>query len=104
MPQLLQTPTTSAGPSAEFIARAEPAGRGTLPAHFTCPGLAGVETGTLQKKNANGAFTDYYVNEAKQVVTATNTAVVVYAAGIYRMDKTATAAAVGAEVSTDSIP
>ena len=76
----------------------------TLPAHFTCPGIAGSETGTLQKKNADATWSDYVINTDEHIVSASRAGVVVYAPGIYRINKSITAAAVPVEVSTSVIP
>jgi hypothetical protein len=75
-----------------------------MPAHFTAPGLAGAETATIQKKNADSSYSDIYVDGIIQNITPTNTGLAVYAPGIYRVDKGATNASVPIEVSTNEKP
>lgn len=99
MPKTLLAATTSATESNEFEAVYN-----HVPAHFTCPGLAGSETGTLQKKNADDTFSDYYQDGSLVQATATNSGAVAYAPGIYRVNKSATAASVPVEVSTNNEP
>lgn len=75
-----------------------------MPAHFICPGIAGVETGDLQIKDAAGSWHDVYVDGTQQQITATNTGLAVYAPGIYRINKSATAGATSVEVATERNP
>jgi len=99
MPQTLLAATTSATASEAFAVHNHgPAP--SMPAHFTCPGIAGSETGTLQKKNADGSYSDYYIDGVLQQITASHTGVVVFGPGWYRINKSATAASVPVEVST----
>lgn len=104
MPKILLAAATAAAASEEFESRQEPRGRGSLPAHFTAPGIAGAEVATLQKKNADASFSDYYVDGTLQQILADNSGVVVYAPGVYRINKGVTAASVPVEVSTDGTP
>lgn len=100
MPLTLLLPTKSAANSEE-IRVIEP---GYRPAHFTAPGLATTEAVTIQKRGADGAWSDCYVDGSKQQVTATNSGITAYGPGMYRGAKSTTAAAVGVEVSTDKNP
>jgi len=103
MSTVILTATTSAAQSEDFTIT--DVAKGVVShAHLTAPGLAGAETATVQKKNADDSYSDYYINGALQQVTATNTGVVVEAAGIYRMNKSATVASVGVEISTPDKP
>jgi hypothetical protein len=99
----LLTATTSAAQSADHIVTGINRAGGTH-AHFTAPGIAGSEVATVQKKNSDGSYSDYYIGGTIQTISATQTGVVVDAAGIYRIDKDATAASVGIEVSTPDSP
>lgn len=101
MPQTRLDATTSAGYSDSFVAKQAYA---SLPAHFTCPGLAGAETGTLQKQNGDESWSDYYVDGVLQQITVDNSGVVAYAPGVYRVHKSATSAAVPVEVSSEGNP
>lgn len=104
MPHILLAATTDATQSAAFIVTIAEGGVGARAAHFTCPGIASAETGDLQKKSADGTWDDYYVDGTQQQITATNTGIAVYAPGIYRVDKSATAGATSVEVSTERNP
>jgi hypothetical protein len=95
MAKYLLEPTTSATQSKGIVGDIH-----SLPLHLTAPGLAGSEAVTVQKQSASGNWSDYIADGATQQVTATNTGVAIYAPGIYRGSKSATAAAVGVEVST----
>lgn len=103
MSTVILTAQTAAAQSADHTVRGINRANGTH-AHFTAPGIAGAEVATVQKKNADDSYSDYYVNGSLQQITATHTGVVVDAAGIYRIDKSATAASVGIEVSTPDVP
>ena len=102
MKQLL-LPTTSATASDEHVGRMDDSNY-NIPAHFTCPGIAGAETGTLQKKEFDGTWKDYVINVNEHIISATRSGVVVYAPGTYRINKSATAAAVPVNVSTGISP
>lgn len=104
MPISLLIPTTSAVASDEFAVQHHGDHNDSLPAQFTCPGLAGDETGTLQKKNIGGGFTDCYQDGSLIQITATHTSVTSYGPGVYRVNKSSTSAAVGVEVSTSKNP
>jgi hypothetical protein len=58
----------------------------------------------MQKKNSSGSFNDSYQDGVLQQITTTQSEVTVYGRGIYRVNKSATSAAVGVEVSTDENP
>ena len=103
MSRVILTATTSAGQSRDFTVRGVQRANGTH-AHLTAPGLASGEYATIQKKNNDETYSDYYVNGAVQRISDVHTGVVVDAAGIYRVDKDATAAAVGIEISTPDVP
>ena len=103
MPIVLLTATTDAEASSLFRVVNE-GGKPGVPAHFTCPGIAGAETGTMQMQDASEGWHDYYVDGTLQQVTATNTGVAVYAPGIYRINKSSTAGATSVEVSTEGHP
>jgi len=103
MPTTLLAATTGADQSKPFIVASD-GGRVTMPAHFTCPGIAGSETGTLQKQAADGTWSDYVINTNEHIISATRSGVVCYAPGVYRIDKSTTAAAVPVEVSTSQNP
>lgn len=101
MSRTLLAATTSAVASAPYTC----AGPSRLPAHFTCPGIAGAEVATLQKYSAAlDTWYDYYVDGTLQQITATNTGVVAFAPGEYRVNKGATAAAVPVELSMEESP
>ena len=102
MPTVLLAAATGAGQSESFAVGG--AARGTMPAHFTCPLIAGAETGTLQKLSAAGAWSDYVINTNEHIISATRSGVAVYAPGTYRVNKSSTAASVSVEVSTSQIP
>ena len=103
MSTIILAATTSAAQSADFTVRGMMRAGGDH-AHLTAPGIAGSEVATIQKKNADDSYSDYYIDNVIQTITATNTGVVVDGAGIYRVDKDATAAAVGIESSTPNVP
>jgi len=103
MPTVLLAAATGAGQSEEFSV-GNAGGRVSMPAHFTCPGIAGSETGTLQKKTAAGTWVTHVLPGDAHIITATNSGVVAYAPGIYRVDKSVTAASVPVEVSTSHTP
>lgn len=93
--------TTSALESEDFEVR----GVNIVPhAHVTAPGIASGETATIRKKDLSGSYHDYYVNGVLQQVTVTHTGVVIDAAGIYQVNKSATAGATSIEVSTPDSP
>lgn len=92
MPKYLLNPTTAAAQSSAVIGDIH-----ALPLHFTAPGLSGSETVTIQKQNASGTWDTY--TSADQL-TATKLGIAIYAPGVYRGDKSATASAVGVEIST----
>lgn len=71
---------------------------------FTCPGIGAAETGTLQKVDSTGTWRDHYENGNLVQVTDTNSGVVVYGPGTYRINKSATAGSVAVEVSTNRSP
>ena len=102
MASYLERPATGALETDPFIAKSveNPSG----PKHVTAPGLAGVETATIQKLALDKAYYDYYVEDVLQQVRATNTGVVITGPGTYRVKKSATNAAVGIELSTNSDP
>ncbi len=75
-----------------------------LPVHFTCPGIATGETGTLQKKGADDNFTDYALPGNEHIINDLRSGVAVYAPGIYRIDKSITVASVPVEISTSDHP
>lgn len=91
--------TTSADQSKEFAVA-----RDRRPAQFTARGLAGAEEVTIQKKEDDGNFYDFYLDNVKQVITATHSGVTVYGPGTYRGDKDSTAAAVPVAVAWDYSP
>lgn len=99
MPRNILTATTSAAASQHVEVQSSDS-----PIHFTCPGIAGAETGDLQKRNADGTFTDYYEEGTQQQITATNTGLTVYGPGHWRINKSVTAASVPVEVSTYKTP
>jgi len=103
MSTVILVATTSAGQSNDITVRGVQRAGGAH-VHITAPGIAGSEVATIQKKNADDSYSDYYVDGTIQTVSATNTGVVIDAAGIYRVDKDATAAAVGIEKSTPDHP
>ena len=103
MSTVILTATTSAAQSDDHIVRGVNRANGTH-AHFTAPGIAGAEVATVQKKNNDDSYSDYYIDGTIQTISATHTGVVIDTAGIYRIDKDATAAAVGIEVSTPDKP
>lgn len=98
MAKTLLTATTSATASDSLVT-----GKvgGTEKATFRCPLLAGVETATIQVKSIAGAFSDVYLEGAVVEINVTNTEVTVYGCGEYRVNKSATAAAVSVEVSSE---
>ena len=98
MSRVILAASTSAGQSDEFPVRG-PMRAGGDHVHLTAPGIAGSEVATVQKKNNDDTFSDYYVDGTIQTITATNTGVVIDGCGIYRIDKDATAASVGVEIS-----
>lgn len=99
MTRVLLAKQTAAGNSDSFEVR-KPKRR---PAHFTAFGLANAETVTIQKLQADGTWSNY-IDDVTQQMSATKSGVLIYGPGIYRGVKTATAAAVGVEVSTDDSP
>ena len=99
MPTTLLAATTDADQSTAFTVKYDEA-----PVVFRCPGLAGVEVGTLQYRDASEAWHDYYVDGTLQTITTTNTDLTIYGPGIYRIDKDATAGAASVEISTRSVP
>ena len=103
MSTIILIATTSAVASDDFTVRGEMRAGGGH-AHLTAPGIAGAEVATIQKKNADDSYSDYYIDTLIQQITATNTGVVVDGAGIYRVNKGATAALVGIESSTPDAP
>lgn len=103
MSTVILTATTSAAQSTDFTVTG--IAKGVVEhAHLTAPGIAGAEVATVQKKNDDDSYSDYYVGGTVQTITATNTGVVIDAAGVYRIDKDATAASVGVELSTPDDP
>lgn len=103
MSTVILTATTSAAPSDDVTVRGVQRAGGAH-VHVTAPGIAGAEVATIQKKNADDSYSDYYVDDTIQTISATHTGVVIDAAGIYRVDKDATAAPVGIEKSTPDHP
>jgi hypothetical protein len=99
MPETLLSATTSATASREVVVPDS-----ANPVHFTCPGIAGSETGDLQKQQASGTFTDYWEDGTQQQITATNSGLTVYGPGVYRINKSATAASVPVEASSPRTP
>ena len=104
MSAILLIATTDADQSDDFTVVNRETNGLFMPAHFTAPGLAGAETATIQKKNADESYSDVYVGGEVQDITATNTGIAIYAPGIYRVDKDATVASVPVEVSTSEKP
>ena len=104
MPATILTATTSAAQSAEVTVTDSGGISSFLPAHFTCPGIASGETGTLQKKNASDTWNDYVMPGNEHIITDLRSGVAVYAPGIYRINKSVTAAAVPVEISMNSAP
>ena len=103
MSTVILVATTSAAQSEDITVRGVQRAGGTH-VHVTAPGIAGAKVATIQKKNADDSYSDYYVDGTIQTVSATNTGVVIDAAGIYRVDKDATDASVGIEKSTPDHP
>ena len=103
MSKVILVASTSAGQSTDFTVRGEMRAGG-VNAHLTAPGLGSGEYATVQKKNADDSYSDYYVNENLQQISLTHTGVVVQAPGVYRIDKDATVASVGVEISTADDP
>jgi hypothetical protein len=99
MPNTILAATTDATQSGEVIVDKD-----TSPVSFYCPGIAGAEAGDLQYKDAGGSWHDYYKDGSQEQVTATNSEVTVYAMGIFRINKDATAGATSVEVSTNKKP
>jgi hypothetical protein len=104
MPDTLLAATTGASASSEFVVRDSGGGLSTMPAVFTCPGIAGAETGTLQKKAADGNWSDYVLPCSGHIISTSLSGVVVSSPGTYRINKTATVAAVPVEVSHSGNP
>lgn len=100
MALLLLAATTDEAYSDSFTVTGE---RLDMPAVFTCPGLTSTDTGTVQRKNVDGSFSDCYDNGALVQVTATNTEVTVSAPGVYRVHKSASTSA-SVEVHTPGNP
>lgn len=96
--------TTSAAQSATITVTGIK--KGVVPhVHLTAPGLAGSEVAKVQKERLDGStYDDYFIDGVQQEMTATNTGVVIDAAGIYRVDKDATVASVPIEASTPDSP
>ncbi len=103
MSTIILVAATAAGQSDDHTVRGNMRAGGNH-AHFTAPGIAGAEVATVQKKNADNSYSDYYVDGTLQQILVGHTGVVVDAAGVYRIDKGVTAAAVGIEVSTPDTP
>ena len=103
MSEVILTAATAAGQSRDFTVRGVQRAGGNH-AHLTAPGLASGEYATVQKKNNDNSYSDYYINAEIQRIASDHTGVVVSAAGIYRIDKDATAAAVPIEISTPDVP
>ena len=103
MSRVILTAATAAGQSDDFTVRGVQRAGGNH-AHLTAPGIGAGEYGTVQKKNNDDTYTDYYVNGGIQRISNVHTGVVVDAAGIYRIDKDATSGAVGIEISTPDVP
>ena len=77
MPKVLLSATTSAKKSNYFYVIGS-----DIPAHFTCPGIAGTEKATLEKRAANGDSTQYKVDGVLQQISVDNTGVTVYSTGV----------------------
>ena len=103
MSRVILTATTIADQSEDFTVRGVQRAGGNH-AHLTAPDIESGKYATIQKKNNDGSYSDYYINGLIQQISSTHTGVVVNAAGIYRVDKDATAAAVGIEISTPDVP
>ena len=104
MPATILAATTSAAQSSAITVETKGGGATQMPVHFTCPGIASGETGTLQKKNAAGTWNDYAMPGNEHIIDDLRSGVAVYAPGVYRIDKSVTAAAVPVEISTNSAP
>lgn len=89
----LLAPTTSATQSDEI----ELDQQVHYPAVFSAKGLAGSEVGTLQHNDGTG-WDDVYQDGSLVTLSTTHTLVSVWSPGRYRIDKDATAGAVGVNV------
>lgn len=109
MAQQILEPTTTEASSEEFTVANQPASVSqgashSMPAHVTAPGLAGVETAKIQKKNIAGTFDDYLEEGSTVQLDVDNLGISITSPGIYRVHKSSTAASVGVELSTEASP
>lgn len=79
-------------------------GSGEVIGVFTCPGIAGAETATLQKLSSAGTWIAVASADRATIINTTQTYVKVDFPGIYRIAKGITVAAVPIEVSTLTDP
>lgn len=104
MPLSLLAATTAAA-AAAASSQATLTHHSELPVSFSAYGVTGAEEATLQYYDGTG-WRDYYADgEAMpKQITATNSMVSVYAPGQWRMNKSATAAAVAVMLHSKSYP
>ena len=94
MPTTLLEPTTSAAQSDQFSVD-----NNELPVHVYSETLGTGETGVIQIKVA-GSWQNYVDAASTKQLDEDNTGVAIYAPGVYRVDKSATASATGIYMST----
>lgn len=96
MAKTLLAPQTAAGQSSIVRVKRDSSSKSGSPISLSAPGLAGGENADVQFSKDEGATWDDLFQDGAQIrITSINNMITIFGPGTYRVDKEATAAAVG---------